>query len=506
MRQSWISLPSFRFPQHKNLMLLFDPFESFVDTNFWISLTENKLNFLKLSVDKVGITAEYSRGRKATKLLPTRLMLKSMEPDSSKTPGILINTNTLNDFKDLDKSAFLQEIGKEIYDGIESLSILENPSLLAKFGLLTFCDLKKYKYYYWFCFPTIVPKSPVVADSIGSLADHKNGADLFNLNPPAELKFFLIVKTASKTFAIKPLKEYKSYDMSTTLFGYIDPSCQPKNPSSILRNYLALISKLSPSPQIQIISFRETLQDSLFITISPPPFDAVTFVGWEKGISGISPRVVDLAPMMDPKSLADSAVDLNLKLMRWRILPDLDLPSIQNSKCLLLGAGTLGCFVGRLLLAWGVRGITLVDNGRVSFSNPVRQPLFTFEDCLGGGKPKAEAAAEGLRRVFPGVNAVGVDLSIPMPGHFVDSEKVVTERIEKLKELIDDHDVVFLLTDSRESRWLPTVLAAVAKKVIFYLILDCYKYCTRFRYLSCHEAWHERLGESYERKTRMLLL
>lgn len=40
--------------------------------------------------------------------------------------------------------------------------------------------------------------------------------------------------------------------------------------------------------------------------------------------------------------------------------------------------------------AWGVRHVTFVDSSKVSFSNPVRQSLFEFEDCLGGGKPKAE--------------------------------------------------------------------------------------------------------------------
>lgn len=50
-----------------------------------------------------------------------------------------------------------------------------------------------------------------------------------------------------------------------------------------------------------------------------------------------------------------------------------------------------------------MRHITLVDNGRVSFSNPVRQSLFNYEDCLNGGKPKAVAAAEALARIFPGV-------------------------------------------------------------------------------------------------------
>lgn len=53
--------------------------------------------------------------------------------------------------------------------------------------------------------------------------------------------------------------------------------------------------------------------------------------------------------------------------------------------------------------AWGVRHISLVDNGKVSYSNPVRQSLFTHEDCLNGGKPKAIAAAENLKKIFPSV-------------------------------------------------------------------------------------------------------
>ncbi len=77
-------------------------------------------------------------------------------------------------------------------------------------------------------------------------------------------------------------------------------------------------------------------------------------------------------------------MDLNLKLMRWRLLPALDLEKISSTRCLLLGAGTLGCNVARCLLGWGVRTITLVDNGTVSYSNPVRQSLFKFDvsECV----------------------------------------------------------------------------------------------------------------------------
>ncbi|XP_073253679.1 ubiquitin-like modifier-activating enzyme ATG7 isoform X2 [Porites lutea] len=177
--------------------------------------------------------------------------------------------------------------------------------------------------------------------------------------------------------------------------------------------------------------------------------------------------MVDLSATMDPERLASSSVDLNLKLMQWRLLPSLDLDKISQTKCLLLGAGTLGCNVARCLLGWGVRTITFVDNGRISFSNPVRQTLFEFLDCQDGGKLKAETAASALKRIFPGVNASSVQLSIPMPGHSVgqleEAEKVKRD-VSRLEELIESHDAVFLLMDTRESRWLPTVLSAVKNK------------------------------------------
>lgn len=47
--------------------------------------------------------------------------------------------------------------------------------------------------------------------------------------------------------------------------------------------------------------------------------------------------------------------------------------------------------------------ITLVDSGRVSMSNPVRQSLYTFEDCLDNGKLKAIAAASHLKDILPDV-------------------------------------------------------------------------------------------------------
>lgn len=170
---------------------------------------------------------------------------------------------------------------------------------------------------------------------------------------------------------------------------------------------------------------------------------------------------------MDPNRLAVSAADLNLKLMRWRTLPSLNLNRLSSVKCLLLGAGTLGCQVARMLMAWGVRKITLLDSGRVAMSNPLRQSLYTFDDCLNGGDLKSSAAVRSLKHIFPSVEAEGVALAIPMPGHPVPpgEEAMVLDDCTRLENLILSHDVTFLLTDTRESRWLPTLLCANSNKI-----------------------------------------
>lgn len=191
-------------------------------------------------------------------------------------------------------------------------------------------------------------------------------------------------------------------------------------------------------------------------------------VGWELNAkSKPGPRSVDLRPLVSPSHLARQANDLNLRLMKWRALPALDVERLSQLKVLLLGAGTLGCSVARTLLGWGIRNITFVDSGRVSYSNPVRQSLFGIEDCREGGKYKAVAAAESLVAIAgPDVKSEGVVLTIPMPGHSFGGGKdgaaevnAVKKDVERLHELIQQHDAVFLLTDTRESRWLPTVMA-----------------------------------------------
>ena len=141
----------------------------------------------------------------------------------------------------------------------------------------------------------------------------------------------------------------------------------------------------------------------------------------------------------------------------------------------MVGSGSLGCQVARNLVSWGYRKITFIDNGKVAYSNPVRQCLFKYEDSIAPDNFKAPIAAERLKEIFPMVETRGEVFKIPMPGHACgqneEAIKELNDNTERIDNLVKEHDVVLLLTDSRESRWLPTVLAGVHNKPCFTIAL-----------------------------------
>ena len=146
-------------------------------------------------------------------------------------------------------------------------------------------------------------------------------------------------------------------------------SCCQCDINSVLRIFFATESHSNKSLLFRNISIPVASDLSSSSSADLP----VRVVGWERNVKGrFGPRKVELKSQMDAVELASTAVDLNLKLMRWRMVPDLNVSKLASTKCLLLGAGTLGCYTARMLLGWGVRHVTFVDSGRVSYSNPVR--------------------------------------------------------------------------------------------------------------------------------------
>ncbi|RIA85270.1 hypothetical protein C1645_782203 [Glomus cerebriforme] len=498
-----------------NPLVQFVPYSSAVEAAFWHTLSTRKIDLYKLDDTSHDILGYYSTGHTITSQhateanisMPARLCLGTgafddvnaasfsrLPPFSYPSIGTIKNTNTIEDFKVLDKNALFKEITEQIWQDINSGKAVKNPYLLTRFLLITFADLKKYKYHYWFGFPALVTETSwnvakngeikVISDLWESkdIERFRENYDLFRQKQScANAGFFLVKRSNDNEIMIGGLSEFDTFfegcDSDEKIVGFADPSSLPTNPGWPLRNLLVLLQRRWNVYKIKILCYREIpgkkdISQTCILSVEIPNTAKISDecpkgVGWEKNSQGkLGPRSADLAPLMDPTRLADTSVDLNLKLMRWRIVPNLQLEKIRETKCLLLGAGTLGCYVARCLLGWGVRHITFVDNARVSFSNPVRQPLFFFEDSLEGGKLKAQTAAENLKKVYPGSITEGHNISIPMPGHPITSESQTRSDVEKITQLVDSHDVIFLLMDSRESRWLPTLLGASMRKLV----------------------------------------
>jgi ubiquitin-like modifier-activating enzyme ATG7 len=445
--------------------------------------------------------------------------------------GSLMGYNTLDDFQKVDKNQLLSDYFTKSFFHKDDAVVIQSLSsaLLAMFADL---KSHKVVYWFampalsppksLICNATsdVVACTPEQVASIGMLVDAMRRKLLLEKGVSASLPPYFLISMAKHICLPLSKENYTklSSDGATDImFGFVDPSNSPDVttfgwPMRNLVAYLAfhldlgghVASLLSYQPAIvrRILS-SDTTDDTADavvvvaddanatnldpgtawqVTAQVPTKEQYTMpsnltetapsykvVGWELNARAKpGPRSVNLRPLLDPTHLAIQAADLNLKLMKWRMIPDLNVDRLQSVKVLLIGAGTLGCNVARVLLGWGVRDFTFVDYGRVSYSNPVRQSLFTLDDCHaegGSGRPKAQAAADALHSIAADVKSRGIMLSIPMPGHPEDDESIA-KSVETLDSLIQETDVVYLLTDTRESRWLPTVVAAAHNKLL----------------------------------------
>lgn len=393
---------------------------------------------------------------------------EASQENGFRAPGVIHNMNTKEQFQAIDKNAFLRDAAKVLYEKLRLKEVLSDPTQLAAFSILSFSDLKSFKFFYWFAFPSLYTEWEIDEIRPASDNDTKNIALWLE---SGSLPFF-ILNASNVPFSLEELVLDDKRNNSIRV-GIIDASTYENIPAWYARNFLtALLSYGYSSVHMLVyrangLSFWAHVHASSKSVQENVRENCPRSTGWEKTSAGaLQPKMADLKSLISPTALAEQAVDLNLKLMKWRIVPQIDLDVVRESKCLLLGAGTLGSYVARALLGWGVRKITFVDNGKVSFSNPVRQSLYNYEDCLNGGAPKAEAAAESAKRIFPQVDAQGVTLEVPMIGHPVKDPEREKAAFETLERLVDEHDVIFLLMDLRETRWLPTVLGSAKDKLV----------------------------------------
>lgn len=495
----------------------FYPFSTIIDSSFWIELRRLKLDQLKLDSSPVVISPVFSTSRANSHLV--QLNYESFQ-EQQRSPrnldcaehylrGKLIVFNTKSDFDQVDKRALIGSTGLEIWNALCDQTVDRNlDHHLCPFLMIVFGDLKSYCFHYWCAYPALAFPPNILNIAHKPFAEHFSQSQLQSITNQLSSNrnlFFPIIENQSVKLTsfdcFWSLENIESITESQVLFAFEDPSPSGEYPGWPLRNYICYVHKRLEqlkrkySQNSSVQKFVNKLEEcALFASIrshtvnksvdkcsiyqlriwnkenvSLPPV-----VGWERNKTANNQLVanyVDCSSILNPEVLCRDALHLNLKLMKWRLAPSLDLELIRDTRCLLLGAGTLGCNVARSLVAWGINRITFVDNRNVSYSNPSRQTLYTFRDAIGGNKSKAKTAAEALKLIQPTIESEGFDLNIKMPGHCSNDVESDRKDVELLERLVDEHDVLFLLTDTRESRWLPTVIAASKHKIVLNVAL-----------------------------------
>mmetsp|Transcript_44423 Transcript_44423/g.96567 ORF Transcript_44423/g.96567 Transcript_44423/m.96567 type:complete len:673 (+) Transcript_44423:99-2117(+) len=474
----------------------FTPLTPAPDVGFWQELMRQKLDVLRLDTFPIPVHAHYEAPAAQGSQEKCFLMRESFNDPPSFPVGCtwargeLKNFNTVEEFREFlssgARAAYIAKLTQTLREDIISGAAMAEPVRLRPLVIVTFADLKKYHFAYAVALPVLSPPKSWPVHSPSCTAEEAGftrkqlcllSQELRDNVSLATAGVFLLLRCHDREseWAIRPLSDLASVtapDDDLTV-GFVDPSSSDVAPGWPLRNLLLALAHHRPGKH-RILAFRDPhlfskseaqvrsrvffadANSELAASVLETPTAEAQFAGWSKI------QTVDLTTFLDKQRMAADAVDLNVKLMKWRLLPELEPARMSDLRFLLLGAGTLGCSVSRLLMGWGVRRMTFVDSGKVSLSNPVRQSLFTHGDAA-AGRPKAEAACEALRAVMPDAQVKAVELEVPMPGHPKQSTDL-SRAIKELQDLVATHDVVCMLTDSRESRWLPSLLVAAAQK------------------------------------------
>ncbi|GMS96123.1 hypothetical protein PENTCL1PPCAC_18298 [Pristionchus entomophagus] len=451
----------------------FVPLCTFVDASYWSEVNRRKLNEWKLEETPQPLGASISIydcvGSDSRLSLSNESFL-----GSSVLKGQMILLNTVETFAKLDRKAMMNAEADGIWDSIVSGRWMNQPTTINTFIFTVFADLKKFRYHYWNCVPVLALADLSLKEQPQEMVEDESRVLLSHLEQSQQSVFVYSKGITLPLTAILTL-QHEDYEIVVA-----DPSTTPAVAGALCRNVILAVLWTTKRTEMRLISLRGgqvswrfRINVSVPVTIRPS-----NVVGLERnGKDEMKPSSVDLSKQFHPHKLMEQAVDLNVSLIKWRLVPQLETTKFSQLKCLLLGAGTLGCNVARSLIGWGVRTITFVDNGVVSYSNPVRQSLSEFDDAQNGRK-KAEVAADALRRIFPSIDANAVEMTIPCQDTLSirKYESSIDSCVSLLHSLISSHDVVFLLLDSREARWLPTLIASSIGKLCFSVALGFDQY------------------------------
>lgn len=315
------------------MLLQFEPWAPCkISTLFWRELAFKKLNEFGTGRVEANLKAFYlsETGKSSSSLFfstesfdfnQETLTVAELGSKFNHLPGRLLLCDTIEEFKSLDRAQEALKLAKEN----ASCQDLDD---IRYFLLLVFADVKKFKFYYQIIYPVQTFESE-------------------------QLQYEILHETK---LSFTDVKNAISVDSIERKIRFKDSSSVNNIPGWPLRQVLVNLSQKYPGECFEVLCGRSIENgSSLSFKVKLPLNNKLSQVsGWEislKDPTKVAPvRTVDISALIDPIQLARQAGELNLKLMKWRLIPDLDLEVLKNTSCLLIGSGTLGCNILRLLL------------------------------------------------------------------------------------------------------------------------------------------------------------
>jgi ubiquitin-like modifier-activating enzyme ATG7 len=238
-------------------LLRFTSPQSSFNPSFWETLYQRKLNLYKLSDQEVELKSKIISGSDLESGNCYFSDKSFSENEDLIVRGFMRNTNSIEEFTDFNKKSCLEELALKIWRSITSGEAIKDPSKLSQFLLLSYADLKSYKFIYWFCSPAIVPADPfklsrIVPLNQSSTLSNTGGSPFVEaiyhelLQNPSKFNFSAVVLSersgGSSSFRFLSLTEAWSlrYDESC-YFLFLDQSNTMDSLGWAIRNFLLLL-------------------------------------------------------------------------------------------------------------------------------------------------------------------------------------------------------------------------------------------------------------------------
>lgn len=209
-----------------------------------------------------------------------------------------------------------------MWAAVQSGEAEATPALLQPLLLLAYCDLKHFKYRYWFAFPALQPPQPFtlaaqptsVLDSLGeATGDAVAAACSAHAAAGSGAPAWLVSVGADGEVVTAPLTDWARLQQqpgAAVCLAAADSSNQPANPGWPLRNLLLLAAAQWGCRELPVLCLRErhgrycaaaSLALSVVLPELPPGYSPAAVGGWEPNERGkLGVRTADLGPTMDP--------------------------------------------------------------------------------------------------------------------------------------------------------------------------------------------------------------